>query len=191
MIGAVWPGRAPGRSVVQGDWRDMPFAQRSFASAVGDGSLNMCRWPDDYRAIADALSRVVHPGGRVVIRCFTAPDVPESVEHVIDAALAGRILGFHAFKWRLAMAVAQGNPNLPMVEVWRIFSNSVPHRKHLADATGWSLDLIGEIDDYASSPFSKSFPTRRQLLDCFDDARLVDCGGYELAERCPLLVIDR
>ena len=104
--------------------------------------------------------------------------------------LKGERCGFHAFKWRLAMAAMDGSANISARAVWEAFERLFPDRDGLSRATGWSLETIAEIDDYAVSPLSKSFPTRTQLLESFPGARLVESGDYELAERCPLLVAD-
>ena len=188
MIAEVWPGNAPGRTVVQADWMDMPLAPGSFATAIGDGVLNMLHWPDDYGRIVERIGAVLRPGGRIVMRCFTCPDEPDDL-----ASLEPRLpIGFHAFKWKLAMAVAQaaGDANVAMTSVWETFERLFPDRERLSRATGWSLEVIAEIDDYKQSPHIKSFPTRAQILTMFPSARFVESGTYELAERCPLLVID-
>jgi hypothetical protein len=48
---------------------------------------------------------------------------------------------------------------------------------------------------YAGSDANYSFASRRQFLEIvpaeFTNARFVDVGSYELAERCPLLVLER
>lgn len=188
MIAQVWSGNADGRTVVQADWMDMPFASGSFATTIGDGVPNMLHWPDDYVRIIARLSEVLSPGGRIVMRCFTCPEEPDDLA-CLEAKLP---IGFHAFKWKLAMAVAQaaGDANVAMTSVWEAFERLFPDRQRLSRATGWSLAVIAEIDDYAQSPHIKSFPTRAQILAKFPSARFVECGRYELAERCPLLVLD-
>lgn len=193
MIATIWPGNTKQRRAVQADWCDMPFASGSFTAAIGDGSLAMTRWPDQYEAIVARLRDVVRPGGRIVLRCFAAPDSPEPLDGLARAVLASSGgIGFHAFKWRLAMAVLQdaGADNVPIRAVWDAFQRHFPDREALSHATGWSLETIAEIDDYESSPLWKSFPTRSHLLARFPGSRFVETGGYEMAERCPLLVIE-
>ena len=190
MIAQVWPGNEAGRTVVRADWLDMPFAPGSFAAALGDGVVNMLPWPDSYYALAARLKEAVRPGGRIVLRCFTAPETPDALGALASELLNGSSSGFHAFKWRLAMASAQGKPNLTMRHAWVAFERHFPDRERLSAATGWSLATIAEIDDYRASPMQKSFPTSTQLLQAFPGARLTHSGEYELSERCPLLVID-
>lgn len=193
MIEQVWPGSTPNRAIVQGDWLDMPFAPGSFGAALGDGSLNMLRWPNEYQVVLDWLGSLVRPGGRIVFRCFTSPDVAEPLEELATRSMAGEVAGFHAFKWRLAMSTAQasGTPNVALRAVWEAFEIHFADRALLSHATGWDLATIAEIDDYALSPLEMSFPTKAQLFGITPHARLVAGHGYELAERCPLLVVDR
>jgi hypothetical protein len=70
-----------------------------------------------------------------------------------------------------------------------------PDRDALSAATGWSREDIDTIDVYANSPDVYSFPTFAQLRetipDVFGNVRLQACGLYPLAERCPLLVLER
>jgi SAM-dependent methyltransferase len=188
MIDVVWPGNAPGRCAVEADWLALPFPDRSFGAVLGDGSLNMLRWPDQYVGLMGALGRVIMPGGRAVIRCFVSLDEPERLEGMI----AGPADGFHALKWRVAMAARQagGNVNIGARAMWAGFETAFPDRDALAAATGWDRAAIDEIDDYKESPLTKSFPTRAELLQAIPDGRLIETAGYPLAERCPLLVID-
>lgn len=192
MITDVWPGNASGRAVVEADWFAMPFAPDTFGAALADGALNMLHWPEGYRDIAGELCRVIAPGGRIVIRCFVMPDPPESLAHLTSETMAGRVLGFHAFKWRLAMAARHegATPNIASRGIWEAFEACFPDRERLARATGWAIDIIDEIDDYAVSMLTKSFPTRAELIAAIPDARLIEATGYELSECCPLLVID-
>ena len=192
MIAQIWPGNSADRVVVRGDWTDMPFASGQFGSVLGDGSLNMTRWPMDYHRIFDRLKQVVRPGGRIVIRCFTVPETGEGSDELAARLLSGERMGFHAFKWRLAAAIVhetQGT-NIPVRAIWDMFERLFPDRHALSLATGWSTDEIAEIDDYRSSPLDKSFPTRSQLIDAIPEMQLVESGSYEMADRCPLLLMD-
>lgn len=187
MIARIWPGPGAGRTVIQGDWRAMPFAAESFGSALGDGVLNMLRWPDETDRVIGELGRVVRAGGPLALRVFCAPDERETLAELRGAVMAGGV-PFHAFKWRLAQAVMDGN-NVALRAVWAAFQTLFPDRDVLSAATGWSRATIAEIDDYRCSPLAKCFPTRRDLRTAFPDARLVESVGYPLAERCPVLVL--
>ena len=192
MIAQIWLGETANRAVVRGDWMEMPFATAAFATAIGDGPLNMLRWPDEYHTLFARLREVIRPGGRTVFRCFTATEPAETFADLHAIAMAGTPIGFHAFKWRLAMAIVheQERANIPVRAIWDAFEQHFPDRDLLSRASGWSLETISEIDDYRVSPLDKSFPTRTQLTEALPELRLHESGDYEMADRCPLLVFD-
>jgi len=179
---------------IDGDWRDPPLPDASCGAALGDGSLTCLAWPRDYARLFAMLRRLLRPGGRAAIRCYAAPEVSETPERVLaDARQSG---GFAAFKWRLAMALAsETDQNVPVAAIKQCFDALVPDRAALAAATGWTRAAIDDVDAYAGSALAYSFPTRRQLNDAgravFAGADFVETHGYDLAERCPLLVLRR
>ena len=190
MIARIWPGNSADRRAVQGDWRKLPLAPQSVTGAMGDGIVNMLRWPDEVETVVQQLRETVRPGGRIALRCFCSSDERESLEALHSAYLSpSDTAGFHAFKWRLAQAAMRGD-NIETRAVWAAFEATFPDREALSRATGWPLSTIGEIDDYRVSTLSKCFPTRSALKSLLPDAYLVESQGYEMAERCPVLVID-
>lgn len=195
MIAAVWPGNRPGRNVVRGNWLRLPFADASQDNVVGDGCPVLLQYLRHRQFFTEA-SRILRPGGRLVIRFFAAPEVAENCADVGRAAQAGRIGSFHAFKWRLAMALAgeSGAPDIAVRDIYRGFARLMPDRQKLADCSGWSLDDIATIDAYSDSNAIYSFPTLAQLRAIMPPMlRETACiqGGYELAERCPILIWER
>jgi hypothetical protein len=195
-IRVIWPGSTGVRRAMLGDWRSLPFAGGSLSAAIGDGSLNCVEYPCGYERIFAELARVVGAGGRIIIRVYVTPRPCESIADVRDAAMAGRVGNIHALKWRLAMAICaqQAGPNVAVQEILRVFNHEFPDRSALRCATGWTEDMIAPLDEYHDLPEVYSFPTREQLLSCvppeLTTPRLVSSGTYELAERCPLLVLD-
>jgi SAM-dependent methyltransferase len=195
MIAVAWPGDNDDRRVIMADWRALPLEAASVPAAIGDGSITMLQFPEDVSLLLEQLRRVIEPGGRAVIRCFTTPEEGESLEQVVDAALSGEC-SFHAFKLRLNMASAleAGLQNMPCDSVFRCFQTLFPDRQELAEASGWSLDEIAEIDAYDGSPYVQCYPRRSELMGIMPSwiaqASFAETEGYPLAERCPLLVID-
>ena len=195
MIGSLWPGNTAGRNVVRGNWLDMPFMAGCFDFIIGDGSLTLLSYPLEYERVFAEASRVLNPGGKILIRLFASPEAAESCAKVCDHALRGRIAGFHAFKWRLAMAAAaeSHSPNIRVVDVHSVFDRFLPDRKRLAKATGWSDEDIATIDLYRGSPARYSYPTLAQLRHVFAqrfNETGLRYGSYELAERCPILTLE-
>ena len=195
-LAVIWPGHAPGRRAVRADWLQLPCADGVFIAALGDGSLNCLEYPAGYERLFRTLVRAVRPGGRIVLRVFVSPEPCESMAQTRVAATAGSIRTVGALKWRMAHLVAgeQRDPNVPAPSIVDAFNRCFPDRAALRRATGWSDDDLAEIDALAHVPGGFSFPSARQLADSLpaglDRASLRESGIYELAERCPLLVVD-
>lgn len=196
MIALVWPtsGLPRDARAVRGDWRALPAGDGSIDLAMGDGSLTPVAWPDDYRAIVAELRRVVRVGGRCVLRLFAAPREREDLAAVARDLESGRIASFHAFKWRLAMAVADGAPNVRLADVWAAWREVVRDPPALLARLGWPASLLATIDVYRDAPASYSFPPVDDVVRAFADgfvevARHVP--RYELGDRCPTLVFRR
>jgi SAM-dependent methyltransferase len=197
MIACAWPGNGGGRSAVQGDWLAMPVAGTSIANAIGDGSFNTLAYPAGYVRLFDELAHVLKPGGRIVVRNFTTPETGEALAAVREAVLARRIVSLHAFKWHLAMAVVAhaGSPNIRVTRIRDAFHEIFPDPAGLRAATGWTADEIDTIEVYKDSIVSFSFPTlsefRRVIPAGFAAVRVLPSGSYEMADRCPIIVMDR
>lgn len=182
---------AQGETVI-GEWLNMPFEQNSFDYALGDGSLNMLSYPHGYHQIFQELQRVVKPDGVVTFRLFAAPQSPESLEFLVEEALAGRIGSFHAFKWRWAMALTseRGQLNIQVSDILDVFNRHFPDREMLSFRSGWDIQSIHTIDVYGGSELSYSFPTLPQMQEVISpyfQSTNTQHGSYELAERCPVL----
>ena len=193
VIAAIYPrAAAPATAAaVQADWRALPVAARAIDLAVGDGVLSVLRFPDDYRALAEELARVLAPGGRVALRLFAAPTEPESLAVVAAALAAGTIGSFHALKWRVAMAIQPADRNVAVVDIGRAVEAVCGDRAALAARTGWPLPVIAAIDGYRGSRLTYSFPTRAEVRGALGEAlAAVDevVPSYELGARCPTVV---
>jgi SAM-dependent methyltransferase len=195
MIAELWSSRNTGNPVILGDWLNLPFANGSFDTIIGDGCLVLLSHPAQHQRFFEQLGRVISPGGKIVLRAFVSPEQGESREHVCQEALAGRIKSFHAFKWRLSMAIASGTAghNISVAETCATFDQLIPDRQLLASVTGWSAEDIATIDIYRNSDARYSYPTLaqvRQIISASLDETGMIYGHYELAERCPILVLE-
>jgi SAM-dependent methyltransferase len=191
-----WPGNTPNRRAVVADWLQLPFAEGSFAACVGDGSMNTLEY-QDVKSLYDNLARVMLPGGRVVCRVYLTPDIGETVAEAAMAPWQGKARSFVYFKFRLGMAIAaeRAQPNVRVKSIYEAFTAYFLDRDRLAAATGWNRSEIDRIDLYKNSSEAYNFPTGQQALSIvpheFSNARFVPVGTYELAERCPLLVMEK
>jgi hypothetical protein len=194
-IAHIWPGDTPTRKVIQGNWLDAPLQAQDFTAVIGDGGLTGVLMAD-YTKLFVHLEHVLLPGARIAFRIYETPEPGETIAHVRHDTMAGKIPGVHAFKWRLAMAIAAETktPSVPVALIHRMFEREFPDRAALIAATGWSVEDIREIDAYAGQKPTYAFPTRRELLatlpPSFAHPRFLPSGTYELAERCPIFVAD-
>lgn len=197
MVLNIWPGNNAARCAIVSDWQCMAFPADTFSACIGDGSLTALRSPDQHERLFAELGRVLRPAARFVCRLFAPPDVGETIAAVREATLSGGIRNFHAFKWRLAMALAleKADANVPVRDVFAAFNRMFGDRDELVRITGWNREHIDTIDFYEHSISAFSFASRRQLAEAasqtFSGVRFVPSGTYELAERCPLLVMQR
>ncbi len=192
MIDALWSGRPV---AILGDWLDLPFAPATFNTVIGDGCLVLLAQPVQQRRLFEQLVRVIAPGGKILLRVFVSPEQSESRESVCRDALQGKMRGFHAFKWRLSMAIASESAEhgLNVAETHATFDRLLPDRQQLSAATGWRMDEIDTIDFYRESTTRYSYPTLSQVRKLIPPGLRetgLKYGSYELAERCPILVLE-
>jgi SAM-dependent methyltransferase len=196
LVGDLWPGNAPGRRAVIGDWLRLPFAPASFAACIGDGSLISFDYPDRLQQLFDGLAICLKPGGRFSCRVFLAPDRPETIAD-LEAAIEQRRTGsFQHFKFRLAMAIASelGGPNILVTSIPEIFDLRFPDRSKLAGVTGWDRSEIDTIDVYRGSNATYAFPTATQLISAIPKAfrhpRFVPVAKHPMGTQWPVLVME-
>jgi SAM-dependent methyltransferase len=196
MVANIWAGNTASRRAVVGDWRNSNFVANAFTACVGDGSLCSLQYPNEFSATLAELARVLRRPGKLVIRVRVSPDTPETVADLVDAAMSGTLENFHAFKLRLAMALAaqRSASDICADSIFNAFDDRFSDRVALAQSTGWTRAQIDTIDFYRGSAATFSYPTQQQLLavvsPVFPIVRLVCSGTYDLAERCPLLVAE-
>jgi hypothetical protein len=192
MIAVAWPGDTATRRAIRGNWLDMPLELPEFTAVIGDGSLSFLPMRA-YARLFDELGALLLPGAFFAVRLYETPDRCETVGELRDAVMSGSGGGFHAFKWRLAMAIVArtGEASIAVARIHEVFEREFPDRAGLSAASGWSLGDIAEIDAYAGQDTVFSFPTRREILAAlpaqFSNPRFLASGRYELAERCPIL----
>jgi len=192
MIQRLWLPSPPDKGrVICGDWQHIPLKNGSVDAVVGDGVLVFFKQPTEAEVLLQEIRRLLRSHGRFLLRVFVRPPHRESLAQLHEALAAGFIGSFHAYKWRLAMAL---QPSLAVgvrpVDVWRAWRQWVPSAGLLQELTGWPLEQIETIDAYRDAKASYYFPTLdelRQLLDGYFEIDDLCIPAYELGERCPLL----
>lgn len=194
MINAHTPNRERW-AALQADWLALPLATGSMAQVVGDGALSVMRHAQAYPRLLRELRRVLQPGGRCVLRLFVAPDKRESVDDIVAAVQSGRVGSFHVLKWRLMMSLSStaNSYNVRVADALALFNRRFSDRAELLRMTNWPAEVYDTIDVYHGSGVSLSFPPRAVVDALFGQfaARVHYCtGDYELAERCPVVILD-
>ena len=190
MIATVWrPAAHVPSSATQARWQCLPLSNQSVRIVVGDASLNALPRLSEYSEVLSELVRVLEKNGIVGVRCYIRPDANEVLEQIAVDAFAGKILGFHALKWRIAMALSHGPEfSVAVADILAAFETLFPDRDALARVTGWPLDVIDMIDAYRGANVRYNFPTMGAFQTACAPYFVVDDVAYgegELAERCP------
>ncbi|MFT3989022.1 class I SAM-dependent methyltransferase [Aestuariivirga sp.] len=192
MVRRVWPGDTAEKKAVVGDWLEIGEPSQSFAAVVGDGSLNNVAWPDEVSLLMRQALRLLRPGARFACRLFERPPDPLSWDDLAAAGTRPATVNFHAFKWQLAMRIAEDHgATLPVTAILHHFDRLFPDRDALSERTGWPRRAIDTIGVYRGSPLVYCFPNRAEFLSCIPpdakDISFTACGTYDLAECCPVL----
>jgi hypothetical protein len=193
MIDAVWPGDIAGvRRAYCEDWFLLRRPEPPYDIVIGDGIINTLGYPGEMRRLLARLRMLARPGALVILRSFVRPGVPETVAALIEAAQVGEAGNFHAFKFRLAMAL-QSSPEegVALDDVWRSWNRIETAVEGLASKCGWQPDVVRTIDLFRGKQVRLSFPTADELVATLEPEgiSLLDLyiPGYEMGERCPIM----
>ncbi|MEQ9812667.1 MAG: class I SAM-dependent methyltransferase, partial [Azospirillaceae bacterium] len=196
MVRALWsPPAGLDARVETGEWLEMDrhVAAGSIDLAFCDGGFTLFRFPDEQRRLAEGLARVLSPGGLAVLRMFVRATGTDSPDRVLADFEAGAFDSFHAFKWRLVMAMQQDEQaGVDLDDVHRRFaerrSGSAAFRSALARFDAATVDTI---DVYRGLHQRHFFPALPSLEAAFAGAltrRSHSFPDYPLGDRSPTIV---
>jgi SAM-dependent methyltransferase len=197
MIRHVWPqtGLGVASHMIRGDWNALPIRGGSLDMVIGDGFYTPLNYPRDYLRLGSELFRVLRSGGAYLIRAFIRPDVAEGIDAVRRDLMAGRIGNFHAYKWRLAMALHGSlHEGVRLSDVWAQWHAMRGEADQLGMQLDWPAEEIATIDAYRGVETRYTFPTLTELREALHPHFIEqECHipGYELGERCPILLLTR
>ncbi len=146
---------------VLGDWADLPFGPE-FDAVIGDGSLNVFQGRVDH--FFQQVKKTLKNRGRLTLRVFSSPEVKEDLNSVLEGREG---MGFHAFKWRVAQALA--TPYVRVQDLYRVIKPVWDHPT---------------LEVYKDSDLIYYFPKVSELPK-WDHIQFAT--SYELAERCPVI----
>jgi SAM-dependent methyltransferase len=192
MIELVWPGDFPGRREARlGEWLQLPFADHEFDIIIGDGCFIHMDYPHGWRSLGKSLRRVLKDDGLLILRFFVQEGTRESIEDVYADLRRGAIGSFHAFKWRLAMAMqATSADGVCLHDIWENWISSGVSVPALSAQCGWAPESIQTIALYREKRVNHSFPTLDEAIATLQPSFRRDTvhhPGYELGGRCPIV----
>jgi SAM-dependent methyltransferase len=193
MIRSLWPARAA-LGVACANWLALPMASRSVGFVIGDGCHAVLAFPRDVNAMAREVARVLRPGGMFVMRAFVRPDPGETAADVERDLAAGRIGSVHVLKWRLFAALSRNSESGTLLgDVWNAWDGMRASAAACLGRPGWSEPEMGTIEVYRGDRttrfyFPKLEEIRGLLLEWFSGVEIF-YGNYELADRCPIIVL--
>lgn len=195
MIDVAWPGNTGRRWAICADWLHAPFADESFDLVIGDGCLTVVGYPDGLTALLGSVHRCLRRDGYLMLRLFCRPDVAETPEAVMAALRSGEIGSVNALKWRLSMAVQglTGAHAVGLHDVWTVWNEPQWNARTLAAGLGWTPAQVGTIEYWRGSSARNVFLRFDEAIGLLRragfDLVAARTGRYELAERCPLLLL--
>lgn len=186
MIQEIWTDAGSGsRLALQAEWLNLPFPPATFDIVIGDGCLTSLEYPRLQNSFLETTATVLKPDGLLIMRFFVQPDQPEEPATVFADLAAGKIGSFHAFKWRLAMAMqTSAREGVRVGEIWKAWNEANV-------STAWPAETVDTINTYRGSDHRLTFTHLQEIRDLHtplfvEQACLVP--GYELGERCPIMV---
>ena len=193
MIGALWHPIDATQVVREANWLEMDESFGNYSAIVGDCSVNALQSAEEIETLMRVVSARLLDGGVFACRVFERPDEPITEEALVGIIESGSHGNFHAFKWQIAMSLAeQHGVSVKAVEILARFNRLFPHRHDVAASTGWPLDVINTIDVYEQSDMSLCFPNRQEFEQlfspCFREILWLESGTYDLADRCPIVL---
>ena len=195
MIENIWPKNAfEGSRVLHGEWAALPVATGSCGIVTGDGCFSQLPYPQGYDDLARELARVLRRGGLFAMRAFVRPEPSESVQELLSEMKAGKIRSFHAFKWRLNMALQPNTATgVRLNDIWSVFMELVGDPTTLTAQTNWPFADVETIHAYRNMDARYTYPTlselRGELSACFTEIAC-EFPDYEMGERCPTLLFE-
>ena len=147
---------------------------------------------NDLKKLLQHLYNVLNINCYFACRLFERPKQAFLLEDILKIDN----INFHAFKWVLAMHLAElNNGSVRVQDILKLFNNLFPDREKLSKEKKWDLNSINTIDIYAKSQDSYMFPNREEFLSVLpsdiNNLRFENIGTYDLASHCPIMSFSR
>ena len=166
MLRNVWSSARPtaGWSRTCTDWRRLPLTDGVLDLVIGDGCYSALQGLQQMSLLNREVRRVLRPGGLMLIRTFCRPQEGLRAADLFGDLKSGRTRNLDLFRWLLAMAVQGDSPNgVSSRMVWKAWSEQVPNARALQVELGWSEDALLNMERWAHSEATYSFPSLPEL----------------------------
>lgn len=186
MIRLVWLGDTENRKVIQGNWLELPVEDSSFDLIVSDNAPCIV---GDLEKFSKELRRVIRPDGRIVMRNFSRPDEPETIDQLVAEINAGNLKNFYEFKMRFDIALqGKTGKNVRLGDMWTKFNELFPDRDLLASQLECTRGEVDNIDIYKDINDTYAFYTIEEMVAGFPEFTVTvgPEGHYDFADRCPI-----
>ncbi len=184
MVKTLWNPLCPHKCVL-GDWFYMPVKSNSIDVVIGDGCYTTLGEPALYYCLNKEIRRVLKEDGNLFIRFFISPEDKENISQVLKTADDN----FHAFKWRLAMALQTSfEAGIVLMDIWNEWISL--SKKNIELQSKWDKHSVDTIHIYKNIKAKYSFPTMQELNPIMNKRFLeisINQGSYSLSERCPII----
>lgn len=189
MIERVWShaARPIGSRAVLGNWKHMPFADRSIDFCLGDGCFVLVP-SSEWALVFSEVQRILKPGAHFAIRLFSRPEQREDLNDILRSIETGAITSVHMLKWRIAGSL-QGNlgQGVKCEDIWKSYQLICAESLIPFGEPGWTNEDLATLDRYADSDCSLFFPTAGEWLEAITPYFIlkdVFTGSYAHAACC-------
>jgi SAM-dependent methyltransferase len=196
VIAAIWPGDIPmKRMAVCASWLNLPIADNTSDVVVGDGSLNVCRYPDEMAAILASVKRALKVGGLLVLRCYLRPDRQENLDELFyELKTAKPPMTVDCFKFRLYVAMQRSlREGISVRNAYQQLIARNLDRANMLTKLKWPLECVEPFELWRHSDAVYSFPTLMEIRDLFRHSGFTEISiskpAYKLGNLCPTLVL--
>jgi SAM-dependent methyltransferase len=185
MAQHVWPGNIPNkRTVMVDDWLTMKIEPQSQDLVLADGSFVFFK-PAEMSRLAGIIAKILKPDGVFIIREFIAPDQQETLDMIADDLKHNRVANFHAYKFRVAMAIQKSfSEGVSQNDIWStIVSLTRFHPQHSFSPPDLETGRV-----YKGKSDRLYFPTIDEFCTILREQMpfvTVKYPTYDFGDRCP------
>ena len=192
VIRALWPSQLPKQwEAICCPWQEIPRHRESCHVVVGDGALNVCRYPEGIQTLLATVRQVLHRDGILVLRCYVRPESCESAEQLFSVMRSGVGVSVDQFKFRLYLSTQRSvTRGVSVRDAYEEIANRGVTTRTMIEDFGWSPASVAPFELWPQSTAVYTFPTLQELKALLlDDFQILDVvtPTYPLGEHCPTI----